>query len=197
MWWLEPRLFTVILLLVVSNQLIETKWHIYASWNKINVDTNNGLCMIGTKPICLTNADILNLKNKFQGNFIQIQQFSYRKINLKLSGLCGGALTGDRRIPRPKGQYRAKCFHLMTSSWYSNWWAFCLALNVQNHYFTPTGYVFSQDICMTTMPEPEEPRILQDDWAKYTSLSTSRKFVNLNYKRVLCSRLYLQPVSLY
>ena len=30
--------------------------------------------------------------------------------------LCG-ELTGDRWIPRTKGQLRGKCFHLMTSSW--------------------------------------------------------------------------------
>ena len=31
--------------------------------------------------------------------------------------LCG-EFTGDRWIPRTKGQYRGKCFHLMTPSWY-------------------------------------------------------------------------------
>ena len=30
--------------------------------------------------------------------------------------LCG-EFTGDRRIPRTKGQWRGKCFHLMTSTW--------------------------------------------------------------------------------
>ena len=30
--------------------------------------------------------------------------------------LCG-EFTGDRWIPRMKGQWRVKCFHLMTSSW--------------------------------------------------------------------------------
>ena len=30
--------------------------------------------------------------------------------------LCG-EFTGDRWIPRTKGQLRGKCFHLMTSSW--------------------------------------------------------------------------------
>ena len=28
-----------------------------------------------------------------------------------------GEFTGNRWIPRTKGQYREKCFHLMTSSW--------------------------------------------------------------------------------
>ena len=28
-----------------------------------------------------------------------------------------GEFTGDRWIPRTKGQWRGKCFHLMTSSW--------------------------------------------------------------------------------
>ena len=31
--------------------------------------------------------------------------------------LCG-EFTGDLWIPRTKGQYRGKCFHLMTSSWF-------------------------------------------------------------------------------
>ena len=30
--------------------------------------------------------------------------------------LCG-EFTGDRWIPRTNGQYRGKCFHLMTSTW--------------------------------------------------------------------------------
>ena len=29
-----------------------------------------------------------------------------------------GEFTGDRWIPRTNGQFRGKCFHLMTSSWY-------------------------------------------------------------------------------
>ena len=29
-----------------------------------------------------------------------------------------GEFTGDRWIPRAKGQWRGECFHLMTSSWY-------------------------------------------------------------------------------
>ena len=35
---------------------------------------------------------------------------------LRTTGLCG-EFTGDRWIPRTKGQWRGKCFHLMTSSW--------------------------------------------------------------------------------
>ena len=42
------------------------------------------------------------------------------KVNIKAprhSLLCG-EFTGDRWIPRTNGQWRGKCFHLMTSSWY-------------------------------------------------------------------------------
>ena len=41
------------------------------------------------------------------------------KVNIKAPRhwpLCG-EFTGDRWIPRTKGQRRGKCFHLMTSSW--------------------------------------------------------------------------------
>ena len=36
---------------------------------------------------------------------------------LRVTGLCEGKFTGDRWIPRTKGQWHGKCFHLMTSSW--------------------------------------------------------------------------------
>ena len=41
------------------------------------------------------------------------------KVNIKAPchwPLCG-EFTGDRWIPRTKGQLRGKCFHMMTSSW--------------------------------------------------------------------------------
>ena len=44
------------------------------------------------------------------------------KENIKAHGhwpLCG-EFTGDRWIPRTDGQWRRKCFHLMTSSWIYN-----------------------------------------------------------------------------
>ena len=34
-----------------------------------------------------------------------------------ITGLLCGEFTGDRWIPRTKGQYHGKCFHLMTPSW--------------------------------------------------------------------------------
>ena len=41
---------------------------------------------------------------------------------LRLTGLCDpGEFTGDRWIPRTKGQLRGKCFHLMTSSCFMCW----------------------------------------------------------------------------
>ena len=42
--------------------------------------------------------------------------------------------TGDRWIPRTKGQWRGKCFHLMTSSWYTVRATFCH--NLLNHNIT-------------------------------------------------------------
>ena len=45
--------------------------------------------------------------------------FSRRSKNtpkLRVTGLCAGEFTGDRWIPRPNGQSRGTCFHLMTSS---------------------------------------------------------------------------------
>ena len=44
--------------------------------------------------------------------------------------LLWGEFTGDRWIPRKKGQYRGKCFHLMTSSWIG---VASLALGQSNH----------------------------------------------------------------
>ena len=38
--------------------------------------------------------------------------------------LCG-EFTSDRWIPRTNGQYRGKCFHLMTSSWVVRFPLFC------------------------------------------------------------------------
>ena len=43
------------------------------------------------------------------------QRIQYMKA-LRHWPLCG-EFTGDRRIPRTNGQWRGKCFHLMTSSW--------------------------------------------------------------------------------
>ena len=44
---------------------------------------------------------------------------SKKTSKLRVTGLCAGEFTGDRWIPRTKGQKRGKCFHLMTSSWLS------------------------------------------------------------------------------
>ena len=38
---------------------------------------------------------------------------------LRVTGLCVGNSPVGRWIPRAKGQLRGKCFHLMTSSWWS------------------------------------------------------------------------------
>ena len=35
------------------------------------------------------------------------------------ASLAFGKFSGDRLLPRTKGQWRGKCFHLMTSSWIS------------------------------------------------------------------------------
>ena len=40
-----------------------------------------------------------------------------RKHQSSASLVLWGELTGDRWIPLTKGQWRGKCFHLMTSSW--------------------------------------------------------------------------------
>ena len=37
----------------------------------------------------------------------------------------------DRWIPRTKGQLRGKCFHLMTSSWYTVYWIFWERIRVR------------------------------------------------------------------
>ena len=37
---------------------------------------------------------------------------------LSVTGLLWGEFTGDLRIPRTKGQWRGKCLHFMTSSWW-------------------------------------------------------------------------------
>ena len=44
---------------------------------------------------------------------------SKKTSNIRVTGLCAGnsPVTGGRWIPRTNGQYRGKCFHLMTSSW--------------------------------------------------------------------------------
>ena len=44
--------------------------------------------------------------------------------------LCG-EFTGDRWIPRTKGQWRGKCFHLMTSSWISIHMPYNCTINVR------------------------------------------------------------------
>ena len=43
------------------------------------------------------------------------------KQNIKAQRHCPlcGEFTGDRWIPRTNGQWRGKCFHLMSSSWYN------------------------------------------------------------------------------
>ena len=41
----------------------------------------------------------------------------FRRRSKKTSKLCVTGLCGERWIPRTKGQWRGKCFHLMTSSW--------------------------------------------------------------------------------
>ena len=40
---------------------------------------------------------------------------------LRVTGICG-EFSGDRWIPRAKGQWRGKCFQLMTSSWWLEVW---------------------------------------------------------------------------
>ena len=41
-----------------------------------------------------------------------------RNIKLRSTGPVWGEFTGDRWIPRTKGQWRGKSFHFMTPSWY-------------------------------------------------------------------------------
>ena len=43
--------------------------------------------------------------------------------------LCG-EFTGDRWIPRTNGQLRGKCFHLMTSSWYTTYTKGTIEINL-------------------------------------------------------------------
>ena len=47
--------------------------------------------------------------------------FQYHHYNIKASHIwpVWGESTGDRSIPLTKGQWREKCFHLMTSSWFT------------------------------------------------------------------------------
>ena len=48
-----------------------------------------------------------------------------------------GEFTGDRWIPRTKGQWHGKCFHLMTSSWCSGIWRYPVGSRLINKtYFT-------------------------------------------------------------
>ena len=64
----------------------------------------------------------------FTQPFIQTQI----KENIKASRhwpLCG-EFTGDRWIPRTNGQWRGKCFHLMTSSWAND--KICITLPPRN-----------------------------------------------------------------
>ena len=46
---------------------------------------------------------------------------SKKTSKLRVTGLCVWGIHRDRWIPRTKGQLRRKCFHLMTSLWYSGW----------------------------------------------------------------------------
>ena len=43
--------------------------------------------------------------------------------------------TGDRWIPRSNGQWRGKCFHVMTSSCYYTWWYFDGLWNRQSRWW--------------------------------------------------------------
>ena len=45
---------------------------------------------------------------------------SKKTSKLRVTGLCAGKFTGDRWISRTNGQLRGKCFHLMTSSWWTH-----------------------------------------------------------------------------
>ena len=46
------------------------------------------------------------------------RHWSKKTSKLRVTGPLCGEFTGDRWIPRTKGQLRGKCFHLMTSSWH-------------------------------------------------------------------------------
>ena len=47
---------------------------------------------------------------------------STKTSKLRVTGLCEGNSPVTRWIPHTKGQYRQKCFNLMTSSWLSVGW---------------------------------------------------------------------------
>ena len=56
-----------------------------------------------------------------------------------------GGFTGDRWIPRTKGQWQGKCFHLMTSSWYITGWRMLLH----------TGSTWGYGALMTLLPDAD------------------------------------------
>ena len=112
-----------------------------ASQNLVNIVSGNAL-LIGTAPItkkhsligCLFMISYSNFVLKHYDDVIMTTMASQitsltivylivysgtDQINIKAPHhwpLCG-EFTGDRWIPRTKGQLRGKCFHLMTSSW--------------------------------------------------------------------------------
>ena len=110
------------------------------SWRHCNADlTPYGFAMCGDLAPKM-------VVNKARGIFLYISHNHYRDvimsamvsqitgISIVYSTLCSGAhqehfkasrhwplwgkFTGDRWVPRTKGQYHGKCFHLMTSSWF-------------------------------------------------------------------------------
>ena len=65
---------------------------------------------------CILNTFLQN-RDKYQGSKIQCYMMMSSNENiLRFTGPLSGGTTGHRWIPRTKGQWRGKCFHLMTSS---------------------------------------------------------------------------------
>ena len=117
-----------------SSSAMATRWHGLLkpfSW----VWGPNNVADITVMSLCAWWRPKSPASRLFTQPFIQAQI----KENMKAPchwPLCG-EFTGDRWIPRTNGQYRGKCFHLMTSSWRDLSWS-----------LTTLRTLTPQEICM-------------------------------------------------
>ena len=104
-------------------------WQISSNNNPSNVDPQH-IC--GRKLVITVPADVLAITVTSQWaqwrlkspasrfNYLFMRRSNETSKLRGVTGLCGGnspvKFTGDRWIPHTKGQWRGKCFHLMTSS---------------------------------------------------------------------------------
>ena len=105
----------------------ERKSHTYNWVNFVVADATVGakaMRIYNTDSLCMHYGDVIMGTMASQITSLTIVYSTVYSVQIKENikaprhwPLCG-EFTGDRWIPRTNGQWRGKCFHLMTSSWF-------------------------------------------------------------------------------